>query len=418
MKITKVSGREIFDSRGMPTLECELILDNELIVSASVPTGLSRGNYEAYELRDEQKNRLGGKGVLKAIEMLETEISPALKGKEPEVVEMDMHLIELDGTEDKSRLGANTILATSIAVLRAQSLLVETELYELIAYLSDLNTVSIPFPLFNILNGGMHAENSFPIQEIMVAPIGEKSFRASMETITTIFYCLKQVLKKHGKSTALGDEGGFAAQFSDVQEALDLVMEAIARAGKGYEDTCVIALDCAASSWYDTKKKIYQWQDRRMTNEQLCELYASLAQNYPLHLIEDPFAQDDWDGWGALTEKLGDSVKIAGDDIFATNPHRISSAIEKGIANAAIIKPNQIGTVTETLQAINLCKEYEYAVVVSHRSGETNDSFIADLAVGTSSGYFKAGGCTGGERLAKYNRLLHIEDELMLALLD
>ena len=418
MKITKITGREIFDSRGMPTVECELVLDNEILVRSSVPSGLSRSKYEAVELRDGDM-RLEGKGVSKAINMLETVIAPALLGKEPEIVEMDIQMLELDGTDDKSRLGSNAILAASIAVLRAQAINTEVESYELIAYLCNLNSVSIPFPMFNIINGGLHAQSSnLPVQEIMIVPVGEQNFRASMESAVTLFYYLKKLFKQKNKSTAVGDEGGFAAHFSTLEEALDLIMEALHNAQQDFSDRFMLAIDSAASTFYDTNTKKYTWGDALLSTDQMIEKYAALAQQYPLYALEDGLAQDDEEGWRILTEKLGKTLQIVGDDIFATNPHRIAHGIEQGIANAVIIKPDQIGTVTETLQAINLCKEYEYNTIISHRSGETNDTFIVDLAVGTSAGHIKTGGCTRGERLAKYNQLLRIEDELMLSLLN
>ncbi len=411
MKITGIQAREIFDSRGLPTIACELFLENKFSVCASVPTGTSRGMHEATELRDGGK-RLEGLGVLKAIEVIEKKIAPALIGKEPNVVQMDVMLLELDDTPDKSRLGANTLLAVSIAICKAQALAESLQLYELIAYLCSFETVALPCPLFNIINGGLHADNNLSVQEIMIMPLNQPSFRSAVEAGFTVFHGLKKLLHKQGKSITVGDEGGFAPCFDDIQQALDLIMEAIEQYGDG--NPVMIALDVAASHFYNQKTEKYTWQGKQISKQELIDYYQYLISNYPIYLIEDGLTETDWNGWEQLNELIGSDVKIIGDDIFATNPERIWHGIEQDVAQGALIKPNQIGTVTETLQAAKLCKEYNWDVIVSHRSGETNDSFIADLAVGVSAEQIKAGGCSRGERIAKYNRLLKIEDQLFM----
>lgn len=417
MKISQVVGREIFDSRGMPTIECDLILENGVYVTASVPSGLSRGQYEAVELRDGGK-RLMGKGVLKAVENLENIIAPLLVGKEPDLVGMDLKMIDLDGTEDKSRLGANAILAASIALCRAQALVNSMETYEFIAYLCELESVSLPFPMFNIINGGVHANNNLTIQEFMIMPIGAQNFRHSMEMAVQIFLTLKQLLIKNGKSTAVGDEGGFAPAIDDDKEALDFIMEAIELSGVAKDGEIVLALDVAASEFYDKKSDTYSWQNQKVKSEDLIDLYAHLAGQYPIYSIEDGLSDSDRLGWKQMMTRLGGTMQLVGDDLFATNSVQIVLGLEEGLANAVVIKPNQIGTITETLQAIKLCKNNDVNLVVSHRSGETEDTFIVDLAVGTSAGQIKTGGCCRGERIGKYNQLLRIEDELSLSLLD
>ncbi len=411
MKIIGIKAREIFDSRGLPTLACELFLENNLSVCASVPAGTSRGIHEAVELRD-GGDRLLGYGVLKAIAAIENKIAPALIGKKPNVVQMDVIMLELDNTPDKSHLGANTMLAVSIAVCKAQALIESLELYELIAYLCGFETVAFPSPMFNIINGGLHADNNLPVQEIMIMPLNQLSFRTAAETGFTIFHGLKKLLRKQGKSTAVGDEGGFAPVFTDINQALNLVMEAVEQYGNN--NPIMISLDVAASHFYDTETQTYTWQGKQINKQELIDIYKQLIGNYPIYSIEDGLSETDWNGWEQMTETLGSQVKIIGDDIFATNPERIWHGIEHNVAQAALIKPNQVGTVTETLQAVKLCKEYNWNVVVSHRSGETNDSFIADLAIGVSANQIKAGGCSRGERMAKYNRLLKIEDNLMI----
>lgn len=418
MKITGISAREIFDSRGFPTLECEIVLDDNVPVVASVPTGASRGPFEVFELRDGDNDRLMGRGVQKAINIIETEIAPELIGRKPDVVEFDLKMIDLDGTPQKTRLGGNTMIAVSMALCKAQAYAHGLHVYELIAQLCDFESVSLPFPMFNIINGGLHANTGLQIQEFMIVPTGASSYRTSLELATIVFHTLGELLKKQGKIIGVGDEGGYAVSFSHEREALDIIMEAINFSGVDREGDFVLALDIAASQFYDPKTKLYKWHNTPVTSQEMIQEYVSLASHYPLYSIEDGLGYDDHEGWHTLTETLGEKLQIVGDDLFATNAHRIAEAMEKGLANAAVIKPNQIGTVIETLQAIKLCKEHGFNTIVSHRSGETNDTFIVDLAVGTSAGQIKAGGCSRGERMAKYNEMLRIEDNLVLGVFE
>jgi len=417
MKITQVTGREIFDSRGYPTLECELTLENDQLVRASVPSGLSRSKYEAIELRDGGK-RLQGLGVSNAIEKLETTIAPEIIGKEPNIVEMDLKMIELDGTSDKHMLGANTMIAASTAIIKAQAVSSEQKPYELIANLCGLEQVSLPYPMCNIINGGLHANNKLQIQEIMIVPIGFSTFHDAFEATLEVYYRLKTILQKKGKTIVVGDEGGFASNFDGETEALDLLMQALKLNGSGQEKTFTIALDIAASHFYDSKTKTYHWQNQKLDAQDMINLYGQLSDKYPIFSIEDGLSEDDWDGWKCMMKQLGNKLQIVGDDIFATNPARIAEGIEQQITNTAIIKPNQIGTITETLQAIILCKDYGLNTIVSHRSGETEDNFIVDLAIGTNAMQMKIGGCSRGERISKYNHMLRIEDALHIALLN
>ncbi len=417
MKIRQLIGREIFDSRGLPTLACDLILEDGRSVTASVPAGTSRGSGEAIEMRDGGE-RLMGMGLKKAIDILEQKIAPRFVGHLPELVQMDLQLIEMDGTLTKEKFGANTLLAVSMAVAKAQALINGVELYELVAELCDLGSVSLPLPMFNMINGGAHANSGLQIQEFMVVPVHAPTFRIAMESAAILFHTLGNLLKKKKKSTAVGLEGGFAADFKSEHEALDLLMEGLEQTKNDREGNFVLALDVAATQFYDSKKKRYRFQGEEKTTEQMIAFYEKLADEYPIYSIEDGLSEDDWDGWIAMQKALGSDVQLVGDDIFVTNPQKIAQGIEKNAAGAVLIKPNQIGTITETLQAIKLCKEYDMNVIISHRSGETNDSFIADLAVGTSAGLIKAGGCSRGERLAKYNRLLRIEDMLVLSMLN
>jgi len=418
MKITGVSAREIFDSRGFPTLECEIVLDESVPLVASVPTGASVSPFAVCDLRDNDPNRLMGRGVSKAISIIESELAPLLIGGVPEVVEFDLKMIEMDGTPQKTRLGGNTMIAVSMALCKAQAYANELHVYELIAQLCDFESVSMPFPMFNIINGGAHANTGLQIQEFMIVPTGASSYRTSLELATIVFHTLGDLLKKQGKITGVGDEGGYAVSFEHEREALDMIMEAINFSGVDKEGDFVLALDIASSQFYDSSKKLYNWHNTMLTSDEMIQEYVSLAAHYPLYSIEDGLGYDDYAGWHNLTEALGEKLQIVGDDIFATNAHRIAEAMEKGLANATIIKPNQIGTVIETLQAIKLCKEHGFNTIVSHRSGETNDTFIVDLAVGTSAGQIKAGGCSRGERMAKYNEMLRIEDNLVLGVFE
>lgn len=412
MKITDVIGREIFNSQGLPTLECVLVLDNEFCVSASVPSGTSVSSHEAASLYD-GGSRLNGMGVRKAIEKLQQNVASVIIGKEPRLVEMDLALIDLDATKNKSQLGANTLLAASMAICKANALEQNVEVYQLIAELCEFESYMLPIPFFNFINGGLHAHNALSIQEFMVVPIGMKSFRQAMEAGLAVFHTLKAILTHEGRGIAVGDEGGFACNFKDEYEALDFLVEALNQSSEMYEGSFVIAIDAAASQWYDAQKKQYVVRNRSLNSADLVSWYEQLVNTYPIYSIEDPMSENDWDGWQLLSRGLGNKVRLVADDIFATNSHLIWEGIQTGIADTVVIKPNQIGTITEALQAVKLCKENNLPIIVSHRSGETNDDFIADLAVGVSANYIKAGGCSRGERMAKYNRLLTIEDELL-----
>ncbi|MFT6765537.1 MAG: enolase [Alteromonas naphthalenivorans] len=415
MKIARVSGREIFDSRGIPALMCEIALDDGSIVTASVPSGASCGQHEAKELRD-GGDRLFGKGLLKAIHNLDHVVAPVLVGKEPDIMVADALLINLDGTQDKSKLGANVMLAASIAVCKAQAVMHQREVFELIAELYGSESVSLPFPLVNVINGGAHATNGFPIQEIMLVPVGAQNFRISLEYALTVFRELKRILVKNNKSTGVGDEGGFAPFFENVYEPFDYLVQALENTK--LKDFFVLAIDVAANQFYDSKKKTYSWYGAQISSKELLDFYKKLADSYPLYSIEDGMAEEDVEGWKAMYKAFGSSLQIVGDDIFVTQAKRIQKGFDQELVNGVIIKPNQVGTVSEALEAASLCHAAGANVIVSHRSGETNDDFIADFAVGTSSGQIKIGGLCRGERIAKYNRLLYIEDMLTMALLD
>lgn len=409
MKITKVLGREIYDSRGWPTIQCEIELDGTTWITAASPSGMSRGKHEAYELRD-GGTRLWGRGVLRATENIDYIIAPALVGKEPNGPIIDDILLELDGTNDKSHLGANTLLAVSIAVHRAQAYTEGIELFELIAYLLDATSVAIPFPQFNLINGGMHADNGLAIQEMLLVPIGVPHFRYALELGVSTFHELGALLHRNGKSTTVGDEGGYAPHVS-IDEGLLSIYEATQRISTG-EVQSVIGLDMAASHLFDIETGLYTLNGEKLSSRELIDWYTRLVEVYPIYSIEDPLAEDDWNGWQECRQLLGDHIQLVADDLCVTNPKRVQQAIDANCITAVIIKPNQIGTISETLQTIQLCQQNNINAIVSHRSGETNDDFIADLAVGSSVGQIKAGGCCRGERLAKYNRLLAIEDML------
>lgn len=415
MNIIKVQGREIFDSRGLPTIECQIMLEDYNIFTGSVPTGLSCSDYAAHQVRDGGK-RLLGQGVQRALEILQKDIAPILLDKVPNVIEMDLAMIQADGTPDKSRFGANTMLATSIAVAKAQAHVEQLDVYELIAYISGSESVTLPYPLFNMINGGVHADDGLRIQEFLVLPVGIQGVREAVEAAVELLYTLKSMLQQQGKLFVIGQEGGIASEFSNDLEALDFLMSGIDRLG-GHE-RFRIALDVAASQFYDQTTKMYDWNGKTFTSQELVEFYGQMSEEYPIFSLEDALSEHDWEGWKLLLDELGDDIQIIGDDIFATNPERIKQGIEESIANGAIIKPNQIGTVTQTLQAIQICQEHDWAPIISHRSGETEDTFIVDLAVGSSAGQVKFGGPCRGERIAKYNRLLRIEDALVLSLLE
>lgn len=414
MKITRMIGREIFDSKGLPTIECEITLDNHIVVRSQVPAGTSCSRFEAKPLYDDEHNF----GVLNAIENFETIIVPEFIGHEPNIIDMDLKLLSLDNTSNKSYLGANTILATSIAIAKAHAMHVNLQLYEFIAHLCGLDAVVIPYPMFNVINGGMHAMTNFKIQEIMLVPMGFATCRQAVKATAHVNQVLAQELKLRNQKFCIGLEGGYATNFDDEIEALDLVVSAVEKSGFVMNEHYKIALDVAASQLYNADTKTYIWKNKILETQDMIDHYKSLIARYPIYSIEDGLSEDDWSGWQLMQAQLGSHIQVVGDDIFASSPERIAHGIEDGIANAAIIKPNQIGTVTESLQAALICKKAGLNIIASHRSGETEDLFIVDFAVGTSAGQLKAGGFMHGERVAKYNHLLRIEDVLHANLMD
>ncbi|MFH5232768.1 phosphopyruvate hydratase [Antrihabitans spumae] len=406
--IEQVGAREILDSRGNPTVEVEVALDDGTLTRAAVPSGASTGVHEAVELRDGGK-RYGGKGVEKAVNAVLDEIAPALIGLDSiEQRTVDQTLLDLDGTPDKSRLGANALLGASLAVARAAA---ESSGLELFRYLGGPNAHILPVPMMNIVNGGAHADSGVDVQEFMVAPIGAPTFKESLRWGAEVYHSLKSVLKEKGLSTGLGDEGGFAPSIAGTREALDLISVAIERTGLELGSDIALALDVAATEFYD-KSTGYKFEGSDRTAAQMGEFYAELLDSYPLVSIEDPLDEDDWDGWVALTDAIGDRVQLVGDDLFVTNPERLEDGIIKGAANALLVKVNQIGTLTETLDAVELAHRNGYKTMMSHRSGETEDTTIADLAVAVGSGQIKTGAPARSERVAKYNQLLRIEEAL------
>jgi enolase len=413
MEITKILGREILDSRGNPTVEADVILADGSIGRAAVPSGASTGEHEAVELRDGDKSRYLGKGTLTAVKNIREEIAPALLGADAELQSSIDHLmLSLDGTANKSRLGANAILAVSMAAARASAISQQTPLYR---YLGGVGASILPVPMLNVLNGGAHADNSVDPQEFMIVPYGAEKFSEALRWSAEVFHTLKGVLKKRGYSTSVGDEGGFAPNLKSNQEAVDVVLEAITLAGYTPGDQIGIALDPAASEFYDAarKKYVFKKSDKsERTSQQMAEFWADWVRQYPIVSLEDGMAEDDWEGWKLVTEMLGDKIQLVGDDLFVTNTERLSTGIERGIANSILIKVNQIGTLTETLEAIKMASDAGYTSVISHRSGETEDAFIADLAVATGAGQIKTGSASRTDRIAKYNQLLRIEEDL------
>ncbi|MFC4125700.1 phosphopyruvate hydratase [Nocardia rhizosphaerae] len=406
--IEQVGAREILDSRGNPTVEVEIALDDGTLTRADVPSGASTGEHEAVELRD-GGDRYNGKGVTKAVEGVLDEIAPAIIGLDAvEQRTVDQVLLDLDGTPDKSRLGANALLGVSLAVARGAA---ESSGLELFRYLGGPNAHVLPVPMMNILNGGAHADTGVDVQEFMVAPIGAPTFREALRWGTEVYHSLKAVLKEKGLSTGLGDEGGFAPDVAGTVEALDLISLAIQKAGYKLGTDVALALDVAATEFY-TPGAGYKFEGKVRTAAEMGEFYADLLTRYPLVSIEDPLSEDDWDGWVALTDAIGDKVQLVGDDLFVTNPERLEEGIAKGAANALLVKVNQIGTLTETLDAVELAHRNGYKTMMSHRSGETEDTTIADLAVAVGSGQIKTGAPARSERVAKYNQLLRIEDAL------
>jgi enolase len=411
--IVDIVGREILDSRGNPTVEAEVLLESGVIGRAAVPSGASTGEHEAVELRDGDKSRYGGKGVLKAVENINEKIANELIDFDAaDQVGIDQFLINLDGTENKSTLGANAMLAISLACAKAAAETLDLPLYR---YIGGTNARTLPMPMMNILNGGKHADNNVDFQEFMVMPVGAPNFAEALRMGTETFHVLKSVLKGKGYNTSVGDEGGFAPNLKSNDEAIELILEAINKTGYKVGDEIAISLDPASSEMYLNDKKTYQFfksDKSEKSSEEMVEYYANWVNQYPIVSLEDALAEDDWDGWKLLTDKLGDKIQLVGDDIFVTNTDRLAKGIELGIANSVLIKVNQIGTLTETLDAIEMAKTSGYTNVISHRSGETEDTTIADIAVATNAGQIKTGSASRSDRIAKYNQLLRIEEEL------
>lgn len=408
MKIKNIIAREILDSRGNPTVEADVILENGIIGRASVPSGASTGSKEAIELRDNEKRYLG-KGVQKAISNINGPIRKSLIGKDSSnQQEIDEIMIKLDGTPNKSNMGANAILAVSIANLKASAKAQKTPLFKYIE-----TGTKLPTPMINIINGGAHANNKLDFQEFMIIP-KFATMKERIQAASEIFHTLKEILKAKHLNTSVGDEGGFAPDLKSNEEALKLIIKAIKKADYLPGENIFLALDIAASELVKGKKYILEAEDKKLTSKELIKYYKKLVKKYPIISLEDPLAEDDWEGFKLLTDQLGDKIQIVGDDLFVTNKKYLKQGIDKNIANAILIKPNQIGTVTETLETINLAKSANYKTIISHRSGETEDTFIADLAVATNAGQIKTGSMSRGERICKYNRLLRIEEELLL----
>ena len=408
--IVEIYAREVLDSRGNPTVEVEVTTENGTVGSAIVPSGASTGVHEAVELRDGDKSRYLGKGTLNAVNNVNEIIADELIGFDIfDQVGIDRALIQIDGTENKSKLGANAILGVSMAVARAAAIESDTPLYE---YIGGVNAKTLPVPMMNILNGGEHADNNVDIQEFMVMPAGACSFKEALRMGTEVFHNLKSVLKSKGYNTAVGDEVGFAPNLNSNEEALQTIMEAIEKAGYKAGKDIFLALDVASSEMYENGKYDFKGEGKIYSSQELVNYYCELVEKYPIISIEDGLSEDDWDGWKLLTEKIGNKVQLVGDDLFVTNYSRLNMGIEKGIANSILIKLNQIGTITETLDAIELAKTHGYTCVISHRSGETEDTTIADLAVAVNAGQIKTGSASRTDRICKYNQLLRIEDRL------
>ncbi|MFP5221356.1 MAG: phosphopyruvate hydratase [Acidobacteriota bacterium] len=408
--IAAVWAREILDSRGNPTIEVEVTLESGAVGRAAVPSGASTGTREALELRDGEDDRFGGKGVTRAVENVQGEIAEAVVGMEAlRQTALDNLLIELDGTENKGRLGANAILGVSLATARAAANFLGMPLYN---YLGGVNAKVLPVPLMNIINGGAHAPNNLDIQEFMIVPIGADTFADALRMGAETFHALKKILAADGHVTSVGDEGGFAPNLKSHDEAFEYIIKAIEAAGYKPGPEIALAIDAAASEFYADGKYTFTGENRSFTSAELVAYYTELTKKYPLISIEDGLAEGDWDGWKQLTDELGDTIQLVGDDVFVTNPDILADGINEGIANSILIKLNQIGTVTETLDCIEMAKQAAYTTVISHRSGETEDSFIADLAVAVNSGQIKTGSLCRSDRLAKYNQLLRIEEEL------
>ena len=408
--IIDIHAREILDSRGTPTVEAEVVLQSGAFGRAAVPSGASTGAHEAVELRDGDKKRFGGKGVLKAVENVNDKIYDALAGMDAEdQIEIDNAMIELDGTDNKGKLGANAILAVSMAVAKAQAEEAELPLYR---YLGGTMARTLPVPMMNILNGGKHADNPIDIQEFMIMPVSATSIREAIRMGAEIFQTLKKNLKAAGHNTNVGDEGGFAPNLKTAEEALQFIVDSIADAGYKPGEDVVLALDAASTEFYKDGKYEMEGEGKSYTNTQMVDYYKDLCARFPIFSIEDGMAEDDWEGWKMLTNALGDKIQLVGDDLFVTNPKRLAQGIEKGVANSILVKVNQIGTLTETMKAVDLAHRNKYSAVLSHRSGETEDATIADIAVATNCGQIKTGSMSRTDRMAKYNQLIRIEEEL------
>lgn len=416
IKIAQITGREIIDSRGNPAVQAEVTLDNGITACGAAPSGASTGKFEALELRDGDKSRFGGRGVLRAVENINEKIAPALRGRRVEdIYALDRHMRVLDATADKSNLGANAILAVSKACARAASQAHDVALYR---FLGGLNATRLPVPMMNILNGGVHAGNSVDTQEFMIMPVGAVSFREGLRWCCEVYHALAYLLKREGKATAVGDEGGFAPDLAGDEDAIEHILRAVETAGYRAGSDFVLALDAAASEWKSPKGAGFYYQPksgRKFTAQDLIAHWEKLISHYPVASIEDGLDEEDWAGWQEMTARLGDKVQLVGDDLFVTNTERLEKGIRNQCANAILIKPNQIGTLSETLDAIKAAHYAGFAAIVSHRSGETEDTTIADLAVALNTGQIKTGAPARGERVAKYNRLLHIEEELGLS---
>ncbi|HHV15261.1 MAG TPA: phosphopyruvate hydratase [Gelria sp.] len=408
--IVNVFGREVIDSRGNPTVEVEVILEDGTMGRAIVPSGASTGAHEAVELRDGDQNRYNGKGVLQAVENVNSIIAPEVIGLDVTYqVDIDNLMIEMDGTPNKGRLGANAILGVSLAVARAAANYMEIPLYQ---YIGGVNAREIPVPMMNILNGGKHADNNVDIQEFMIIPTGAVSFREGLRMAVEIYHTLKKVLQDKGLATAVGDEGGFAPDLPSNEAAIEVILEAIAEAGYEAGKDIFLGLDVAATELYQDGKYHFESTNQVLSSQETVDFYASLVERYPIISIEDGLAEDDWEGWKLLTERLGKEVQLVGDDLFVTNTERLARGIELGVCNSILIKVNQIGTLTETLETIEMARRAGYTCVISHRSGETEDATIADIAVATGSGQIKSGAPARTDRVAKYNQLMRIEEEL------
>ncbi len=408
--IVDIIGREILDSRGNPTVECDVLLESGVMGRAAVPSGASTGSREAVELRDGEANRYLGKGVLKAVENINTEIAEAVMGLDAsEQAFLDRTLIDLDGTDNKSRLGANATLAVSMAVARAAAEEAGLPLYR---YFGGSGAMQLPVPMMNIVNGGSHANNSLDIQEFMIMPVSMTSFREAVRCGAEIFHALKKIIHDQGMPTSVGDEGGFAPNFKSNEECLNTILKAIEKAGYKPGEDVLLALDCAASEFYKDGKYDLSGEGLKLTSAEFADYLANLVDKYPIVSIEDGMHEGDWEGWAILTEKLGNKIQLVGDDLFVTNTKILKEGIEKSIANSILIKVNQIGTLTETCAAIEMAKRACYTAVISHRSGETEDSTISDIAVGTNAGQIKTGSLSRSDRIAKYNQLIRIEEDL------